>query len=80
MKLFLPAPLPKFGRENEVDISELIQLKVVADAWKHQMQFVKGAHGDKISHTDYTVKPKITTFQPVESKDAVLLPILGGKF
>ena len=80
MKIFTPVPLPKFGREPEVDISELIQLKSVIDGWKSQMQDVKGAHGDKIRHSDYTTKPKITTFQKVESRNAVLLPVLGGKF
>lgn len=79
MKLFMPVPLPKFGREPMVDITELMQLKSVVDTWKHQMQYVKGAHGDKISHTDYTEKPKVTTFQLVESRNAGLLPILGGK-
>ena len=79
MKMFMPVPLPKFGRSQAIDIPHLLRLKSVADKWKSLLQNVKGSHGDKIRHSDYSKKPNITIFEPVESQDAVLMPIVGGK-
>lgn len=79
MRLFAPVPAPKYGCESKVEIAKLLQLKSVADKWKLQLPEVKSSHGEKISHTGYLEKPKIATFEPVEPKDAILMPIVGGK-
>ena len=79
MRLFQPIPQPRYGRTPQVHITDLLQLKSVADKWKTQLQDIKGPFGTKVKHANSLEMPTLTTLSKVEPADAVLLPIVGGQ-
>ena len=71
---------PRFGREAEVKITELVDLKGLADRWKRKMGTLRGRHADKIHHAQCDEKPILTLIEATRLCDAVLLPIVGSKY
>ena len=80
MRTYQPIPQPRFGRDPQVNIVDLLQLKSVADKWKNQLQDIKGPFGTKVKHANSLEPPSLTTLSKVNSSDAILLPLVGGKY
>ena len=79
MRQFLESPKPRFGREPTIEISELLELKALAERWKRQTSMFRGRLSDKVFHNDVTKKPKLGLIEQTSHLHAVLLPIVGSK-
>ena len=72
------APAPRFGRGESVDITELLNTKVVAQKWKATLNRIRSQHGTLVKHVDSSKKPKILTLDKMKSENAILMPLVGG--
>ena len=79
MKQFLESPKPRFGRDSTVQITELLEVKSLAERWKRQTNMYRGRLSEKIFHAEETAKPKLGLIEQTLPSHAVLLPIVGSK-
>ena len=73
-----PPPTPRFGRSCNVNITTLLDTKVVAQRWKAKLAKIRNQHGTLVQHVDSLVKPKVLTLDDLKSENAILMPIIGG--
>ena len=75
----LRPPAPRFGRESNVDITSLLDTKMVAQKWKNKLAKIRNQHGTLVKHNNSLKKPKITTLDFVKPENASLMSIVGGR-
>ena len=72
-------PTPRYGRDCNVNISTLLDTKMIAQRWKAKLAKIRNQQGTLVQHVDSLKKPKILTLDDLESENAILMPIIGGR-
>ena len=71
-------PPPKFGREDQVPIQNLLEVKTLVQQWKGKLFRLRSQLG-MVEHSKCTDRPKIMHLEKAKAKDAPLIALMGSK-
>ena len=77
MANLLQAPTPRCGKEDSVDIKELLDVQVLVQKWKGAFSRLKG-QPNGVQHVSSWKPPTIIHLEEAKSEQAHLISILGG--
>ena len=75
----IPVPTPRFGREDQVDIKQLLDVQSLVQKWKGKFCRLKGQPNGMTNHPNWKDCPSMIHLEKAKSEDASLIPMLGGK-
>lgn len=74
----IAAPAPRFSREDQVDIKQLLDVQSLVQKWKGKFFRLKGQPNGMINHPSWKDRPSMIHLEKAKSEDASLISILGG--
>ena len=75
----LEVPPARFGREEDVSIAHLMEVKLLVQKWKGKFNRLRGQANSLIIHDSCYQKPQIIQLDKAKTEDAALIPLLGGQ-